>query len=234
MPFLTRMTFRLVTAAALLALGAVAALWFMRGEASLFPRFTEADVQRAVVTTLQRESPAAFLVTGRLDITADITEANTKYLLPEYFDKTISLGTTMSMVRLPGVATYGVDLAGLSIDAVEWTPEDSVVVITIAGVTVHAVEPHLDEMMVRTEVGWARMSARSGRTVERQAIAAAQEALREEANAHLARSPQPVLNTEVALQTLLTPVLQAVGITTPRVRVRIAPALVEDERAPGP
>ena len=107
-------------------------------------------------------------------------------------------------------------------------------VITIAGVTVDAVEPHLDEMMVQTEVGWARMSARSGRTVERQAIAAAQDALREEANAHLARSTQPVLNTEAALQALLAPVLQAVGVTTPRVRVRIAPTLVEDERAPGP
>ncbi|MDZ4701581.1 MAG: DUF4230 domain-containing protein [Rhodothermales bacterium] len=233
MPFLTRLTFRLVTAATLLVIGAAAAVWFMRGEATLWPRFTESEVQNAVITTLQRESPAAFLITGRLDITADITEANTKYLLPEYFDKSISLGTTLSMVRLPGVATYGIDLAGLSVDAVEWTP-DSVVVITIAGVTVHAVEPHLDDMMVHTEVGWARMSARSGRTVERQAIVAAQDALRREANAHLDRSTQPLLNTEAALQALLAPVLQAVGITTPRIRVRIAPALVEDERAPEP
>ncbi len=233
MPFLTRLTFRLVTAAALLVIGAAAAVWFMRDEVSLLPRFTESDVQVAVVTTLQRESPAAFLVTGRLDITADITQANTRYLLPEYFDKSISLGTTRSMVRLPGVATYGVDLRGLSVEAVEWTA-DSVVVITIAGVTVESVEPHLDDMMVQTEVGWARMSARSGRTVERQAIIAAQNALRAEANAHLGRSAQPLLNTEAALQALLTPVLQAVGITTPRVRVRIAPALVEDERAPGP
>jgi Protein of unknown function (DUF4230) len=233
MPFLTRMTFRLVTAAALIVFGAAAAVWFMRGDVSLWPRFTETDVQHAVITTLQRESPAAFLVTGQLEITADITEANTKYFLPEYFDKTISLGTTMSMVRLPGVATYGIDIASLSADAVAWTP-DSVVVITIAGVQVNAVEPLLDEMMVHTEVGWARLSARSGRTVERQAIVAAQNALREEANAHLDRSTQPLQNTETALQALLAPVLQAVGITTPRVRVRIAPALVEDERAPAP
>ena len=171
MSLVTRWTYRLVLAAALLAVGAIGGVWLLRHATDLLPQFTESDIKQVVLTTLQQETPAAVLITGRLQITADISQANTKYLFPDYFDESISLGTTRSTVRLPGEAIYGVDLENLSADAITFTP-DSVLVITITGLQVESVEPNFDGMMVQTEVGWARLSARSGRTVERQAIAA--------------------------------------------------------------
>ncbi|MEZ4699530.1 MAG: DUF4230 domain-containing protein [Rhodothermales bacterium] len=229
MPLLTRWTYRLTLAAVLLVLGAAGGIWLMRQPSLFLPRFTESDIEQVVITTLQRETPAAFLVTGRLDITADITEANTKYLFPEYFDESLSLGTTRSTVRLPGVAAYGIDLSSLSPETIAFT-SDSVLVITVSGIQIESVEPDLGGMMVQTEVGWARLSARSGRNVERRAIIAAQDALREEAVAHIERSGQPLLNTEMALQRLLVPALQSVGVQHPQVRVRIAPTIVEPPR----
>ncbi len=225
-----RWTARVVAIAALLLLGAIGGLWLYRSGALTLPmpRLTEAQVQQTVVTTIQREVPAAFLVTGQLDVTAVITEANTKYFFPEYFDESLSLGTTRSTVRLPGTVSYGVDLSALSPEAVT-LDADSVVVITISDIAISSVEPRLEEMMVQTEVGWARTSARSGRTVERRAVIAAQHALREEAVQHLQRSPTPLLTTEAAFQTMLAPVLAAAGITDPHVRIRIAPTIVEQE-----
>lgn len=225
---LTRWTIRLAAVLLLLALGAIGGIWLMHRGASLFPRLTEHDVQQAVVTTLRREVPAAFLVAGKLEISADFTQEDTKYLLPEYFDETVSLGTTRSTVRLPGVATYGVDLHAFDSTFVALAA-DSTVIITIPGIEVQSVEPDLGGMMVQTEVGWARLSARSGRTVERQAIAAAHDALRSEANAHLLRSVQPLLNTEAAIERLLAPVLMTAGLSRPRIVVRMAPAVVEGE-----
>ena len=78
-------------------------------------------------------------------------------------------------------------------------------------------------MQVQTEVGWARLSAWSGRAVERKAIAYAQKALRTEAEKHLESSARPLINAEAAMSQLLTPVLQAAGIANPVVKLRLIP-----------
>ncbi len=210
----------------LLAVGAGVGMWLMQARFTLPEvQVTQQQVQQLVITRLIDEQPTSFLVTGYLDVTADITQENTKYLFPDYFDEELSLGTTRSTVRLPGRISYGVDLTKLSPDSIV-LEQDSMVVITLGAVEMQSVEPDLENMQIRTEVGWARLSARSGRTVEREAIMFAQKALRNQASEHLQTSGQPVLNTQQALEQLLSPVLQAAGISNPVVRFRIAPAIV--------
>ena len=208
-----------------LALGLAAGMWLMRPQIDL-PQvnITQHDVRQAVVTRLIDEQQASFLIAGYLEIAAEITEENTKYLFPDYFEDMLSLGTTRSTVRLPGRATYGIDLsriypASITLEA------DSTIVVSIVGLEINSVEPELANMQVRTEVGWARLSARSGRTVERKAIVFAQEALRKEAEEHLATSPQPLINAELAMNQLLKPVLTAAGVKNPVVKLRLIPSM---------
>lgn len=220
---LIRWLLKLVFFLLVLVAGVAIGLWYMRPELSL-PKveITQHDVRQAVITHLIDEQQDAFLLAGYLDIAADITQENTKYLFPDYFEDMISLGTTRSTVRLPGRATYGIDLDQIYPVSVTFGP-DSVVVITISGLEIKSVEPYLDQMQVRTEVGWARLSARSGRTVERKAIVFAQQALRDQAEEHLASSAQPMVNAERAMNQMLAPVLQAAGVRNPVVRLRLIP-----------
>lgn len=180
---------------------------------------TQAEVKQLIISRLLREQPASFLVTGHLDIAADITEQNTKYLFPEYLDKSFSLGTTRSVVRLTGRVSYGIDLLKLGDDAISFEP-NNVVVITANELEVEAVDPDLQNMQIKTEVGWARLHSRSGQAVEKKAIVEARNALEAEALAHLATSPQPVANTEAALARLLVPALEAAGVSNPTIRFR--------------
>lgn len=210
----------------LLAVGAGVGMWLMQARLALPDvQVTQQQVRQLVITKLIDEQPTSFLVTGYLDVTADITQENTKYLFPEYFDEDLSLGTTRSTVRLPGRISYGVDLTKLKPDAI-LLEQDSIIVITLGAVEMQSVEADLENMQIQTDVGWARLSARSGRTVERKAIMFAQQALKDQAGNHLQTSGQPVLNTQQALEQLLTPVLRAAGIANPVVRFRIAPATV--------
>ena len=211
--------------ALVLALGLITGMWLMRPKIDL-PRvnMTQHDVRQAVITRLIDEQQASFLIAGYLEIAAEITEENTKYLFPEYFEDMLSLGTTRSTVRLPGRATYGIDLSRIYPSSVI-LEADSTIVISVVGLEINSVEPELSNMQVRTEVGWARLSARSGRTVERKAIIFAQEALRKEAEEHLATSPQPLVNAEQAMNQLLKPVLLAAGMNNPVVKVRLIPSV---------
>ena len=223
---LTRWLMKTLFFLLLLAVGAAAGMWFIKQPKVSLPTFqlTQQDVRQAVITRLIDERQESFLIAGYLDIDAEVTQANTKYFFPEYFENQFSLGTTRSTVRLPGRATYGVDLS--RIYPVSVTLEaDSIVVVSISGLEIKSVEPKLAEMQIQTEVGWARLSARSGRTVERRAIVFAQEALRKEAEEHLTTSSQPLLNAEVAMGHLLVPVLQAAGIRNPIVKLRLIPNL---------
>ncbi len=180
---------------------------------------TQTEVRQLIMSRLLREQPASFLVTGYLDIAADITEENTKYLFPEYFDQSISLGTTKSVVRLNGRVSYGIDLLKLGDESITFEP-NNVVVITVRDLEVEAVDPDLENMQIQTEVGWARLHSRSGQAVEKKALAEAKNALEAEAVAHLQTSPQPLQNTEAALSRLLVPVLEAAGISNPTIRFR--------------
>ncbi len=182
-------------------------------------QFTQADVKEIIISKLHREHPAAFLVSGYLDVSAEITQENTKYLFPDYFDKSISLGTTKSTIRLPGRVSYGVDLLKIGDSSITFEP-NNVVVITVQELEVEAVDADLARMEVQTEVGWARLHSRSGQATEKRAMVIAKEALEAEAISHLETSPQPVFNTESALSRILVPALESAGITDPKIRFR--------------
>ena len=222
MRFFSRLIVRIAGWVLLLGLGVVVGQWYFTQKADTPPLI---NVRQVVHTVLEREAAKSFFVTGSLDVSAHITEANTKYFMPEYFDQNISLGTTRSTVRLPGRISYGVDLSQVGPDAIEVTPSNALI-IALPEVTIHAVEPHLDQMQISTEVGWARLHSHSGQHVEQRALRFAQEALRKNGQQHLATSPQPMKNTEEALRRLLYPVLSSAGVSNPEIIFRTGPVTV--------
>lgn len=207
-----------ITASVLVVVVAVYALRW-----ALTARVTETEVQRTVVTTIQAEAPAAFLVTGTLTMTATATVENTKYLFPDVLR--LPLGTTRATVRLPGRLAYGFEVASLRTEDIR-LGEDGVVEVALPALRVFSVEPDLAAMEMQTDIGWARLYSRSGQRTSERALAFAQEALREQGAAHLETSAQPRIHTAEALQTLLTPALEAAGLDAPRFRIRIGPNLV--------
>lgn len=217
MKFIRRLSFQVALMLLLVAVGVGLGVWWMR------PQVTEEEVRASVVTTIQREAPASFYVTGFLDITTTITVENTKYLFPDLFR--FDLGTTRSTVRTPGRVSYGFDVRALRPEMIA-LGDDGVVSVTLPELSVYSVEPDLSEMEVQTEVGWARMHRSSGQRVEQRAIRHVQQALREQGEAHLKTSTQARVHTAEALRTLLTPVLEAAGLADPRFRIRVGPALV--------
>ena len=186
-------------------------------------RVSEEKVRRAVVTTLQQETPASFYVTGTLQLTAATTVRNTKTLLPDLLD--FSMGTTEASVRLPGRVSYGFDVRKLHGEDIRLL-ENGVVEVMLPSLAIHAVAPRLSEMEVKTDVGWARLYRSSGRRVEQEAIQVAEKALRQQARQHLDTSAEPQLNTARAIKKMLTPVLQAAGVTDPQFRIRMGPEIV--------
>lgn len=193
------------------------------GFRAMQPRLTEEEVQSVVVSTIQREAPASFYVTGYLDVVVTSTVANTKTLFPDLFD--IDLGTTRSTVRMPGRVSYGFDVRRLRPEMIE-VGDDGVVRVTLPELEIYSAEPQLANMEVQTDVGWARLHRSSGRRVEQRAIQAVQRALREQGGAHIQSSTQPRINTAEAMKALLTPVLEAAGIDRPRFAFHIGPELV--------
>ena len=216
-----RLSWILVPLALLLIVGLTLVVLWQVGW--LRPRITEEEVRTAIVATLQREAPASFYVTGTLDLTTTATLENTKRFLPDVLD--FSLGTTEAVVRLPGRAHYGFDVRHLRPQDVRLR-EDGTVEVTLPPLRIYAVEPDLNAMEVQTSVGWARMYRRSGRRVEQQAVRFAEDALRQQAEAHLTEAVQPRVHTAEAMEVLLRPVLQAAGVEHPTFRFQVGPELV--------
>lgn len=212
----------------LVAAASLVGIWYLAP--SLIPlkpfKITENVVRETIITQLRSETPMAFLITGALELSADITEENTKYFFPEYFDDRFSLGTTRSNVRLPGRVTYGVNLQ--DIDSTHISLEnDSLIIIRFDEIEIQSVEADLESMQVMTEVGWARLHSRSGQAVEKLAMIEATNALRVQAGQYIQTNAQPLNNTEQALSDMLKPVLQSLGIQNPVVKCQIVPAIVE-------
>ena len=183
-------------------------------------RLTEDQVRDRVYAAIQREARASFLVTGRLDVVAETRVDNTKTFLPGLLD--VSLGTTTARVRVPGRISYGVDLTRLRASDIV-LGEDGTLEVRLPAVEVHAVEPALSRMEVETDVGWARLHSRSGRTTEHRAIGLVDDVLRTQGSAHLADSDQPGLHTARSVAALLRPVMQAAGLDPSAVVVRVGP-----------
>lgn len=212
---------------ALLVFAAVAAgLWLLWERR---PRLSEAEVREAVYTTIQREAPESFYVTGWLDLTATTTAAGRTVLLPGILD--LGVSRTSTTVRVPARASYGVDVSRLEPGMIRLVG-DSLVVVTLPGVELYSVEPNLSELRVRTDRGWVRLPGGvDPDRVERRALARVERALRRQAAEHLRTSVQPRVNTARALERLLVPVLEATGMEEPRFEFRLGRGVViEPER----
>ena len=189
---------------------------------ALLPAFTEEDVRESVITTIQREAEASFLVTGTLDISATTVVENTREILPQILD--LSLGTSKATVQVAGRAFYGFDVRNLKAAQIR-VSGDTLVEIDVPQPQVLSVEPNLSDMRVWTERGWAR-SQTSTQRAERRAVALINGALMRQARVHVQQSVQPQVNTARALQKLLAPALQAVGMQDPVFRFRIGERIV--------
>lgn len=200
----------------LVLVAAVVLYWWQR------PRLSETQVRETVVTTLQSEAEAAFLVTGVLRITATSTAERTDYLLPRSFR--VRYGNTQATVRVPGHVTYGFQVASLEPEMIRLTPDGSVHV-TLPPLQPYTVDVSLDQIEIQTQAGgWRRWMGdeQQREAVRKQAMQSAYSALRVQAAQHLETATQPRVNTARALEQLLRPVLQAAGLDEPRFQFEIA------------
>jgi hypothetical protein len=188
------------------------------------PRLSEQEVRDVVFSTIQRESPASFLITGWIDVTAVTRVENTRTLLPGIVG--LDLGTTSANVRIPGRVSYGFEVTDLTADMIRLIDENTVEV-EIPDPGIYSVEPNLEQMEVETRRGWARVSSATEDRVRQRAIELVQPTLRAQAQQHLASSTQPRINTADALQRMLHPVLTAAGMQDPQIRFRIGRLIIE-------
>lgn len=186
------------------------------------PRITEQQVRQAVFTTIESESPEAFVVTGRLDISVETRIEDSRVLLPGLIG--LDLGTTRATIRVPGRVSYGFPADSLRPEMVRLT-EAGMIEVELPGLQVYSAEPDLAAMEVETVRGWARLPG-GATEVERQAIGVIEGALRRQAAAHLGSSYQPRINTAQALQRLLRPGLQGLGMRDPTFRFRLGEGLI--------
>ncbi|MGK7311592.1 MAG: DUF4230 domain-containing protein [Candidatus Longimicrobiales bacterium M2_2A_002] len=207
---------RFVVVVAFLALGA-AGLYFLAA-----PGLMEQQVREAILTTVEREVPASFLVTGRLEVTVTTRIEDSRVLLPGIVG--LDLGTARATVRVPGRVSYGFPADSLRPEMVRLAA-DGAIEVELPTLMVYSAEPDLTALEVETERGWARLPG-AREEVERQAIAVIEGALRRQGTAHLASSYQPRINAARALQRLLSPALHGLGVDDPVFRFDIGDDLI--------
>ncbi len=211
-----------LTASVLLLVAAAALVWNI-----VKPRLTEEEVQTLVISTIQREAPASFYVTGTLDITAEAEVTINKVLLPRSIN--LKLQSTTANVKLPGRASYGFDVSALRREDIR-LEEDGAVTVHLPSISVYAVESDLSRMEVETEDGWQRLYSDAGSRAELMAMSHAQDVLEAQAGSHIRTADQPRINTAHALETLLRPILQAAGVEDPQFRFDLGGGLVVEPR----
>jgi hypothetical protein len=180
------------------------------------PRLSETEIRDTVYSTIQRESPASFLITGFLEVTTTTRVANTRRLLPGVVG--IDLGTTSAIVRVPGRVSYGFDARGLTPEMIRVIGDT--IEVVVPDPIVYSVEPNLEQMEVETERGWLRVSSTTDEVRDR-AIELVQATMRTQGETHIRGSSQPRINTADALYEMLRPVLIAMGIDDPVMRFTI-------------
>lgn len=211
---------RFLVLAAVFVAAALIAFWLLR------PRWSEERVRDLVVSTIQSESPASDLVTGRVQIAArrEIHDLGQFDWLPAWLDLPgVNFLDAQTRVEVKGDALYGFDVRALTAEMIRVHP-DGLVDVTLPPLHVIAVDVDLDELRVESQEGVFRSGA--GQTLEREAFADLDRILEAQAARHLETSVQPGVNTAEALEALLTPPLQAAGLDQPRFRFRVGPGLV--------
>lgn len=208
---MVRVVLRVALALVLLVVGIALAL-LLRG-----PSLTEREVREVVFSAIERESPEAFVVTGSLELTITTRIEDSRVLLPGIVG--LDLGTARATVRVPGRVSYGFPADSLRPQMVRLT-EDGVIEVELPELLIYSAEPDLAAMEVETRRGWARLPGAEAE-VERRAIAVIEGAFRRQGAAHLSSSYQPRINSARALQRLLSPALQGLGMDAPSFRFRL-------------
>lgn len=204
--------------AALAALAVGAGLWIARSA----PQLTEDQVRAAAFTAIESESPAAFLVTGRLGLNVTTRVENSKVFLPGLIG--LDLGTTRATVRVPGRVSYGFEVDSLKPEMIRMM-EDGVIQIELPPLAVYSAEADLSQLEVETSRGWARAGSIED-AVERRALTIVEGAMRRQAVSHLRTSYQPRVNTARAMERLLQPALRGLGMEEPVIRFRLGDDVV--------
>lgn len=200
------------------------------------PGPSESAVRRTVLTTVQEEAPASFLVTGTLDISVTVRVDSSQYVTPDWLTYVVGQtqpsllslleGSSQTQVRVPGRVSYGFEVQALTAQMIT-VEDDGVVAVDLPALTVHSVEPRLSRLRVRTSTrGWMRVFPSEVRAdVRKRALDSVREAFRRQAEARIQTATQPRVNTARALQKMLTPPLQAAGLDEPRFRIRVGEQL---------
>ncbi|PEN15312.1 hypothetical protein CRI94_03270 [Longibacter salinarum] len=206
------------------ALIAAVFVWWLRGP-------SEATVRRTVVTTVQSETPASVLVTGKLHMSATIDIDSTSFMTPSWMTSMLQItqpellpyttGTASVRVRIPGTVSYGFNVKDLTSEMI--AVEDRRVTVQVPELSVQSVEPDLRQLEVRTSSsGWMKMfTTDMQEEVQRDALARVEATFRRQANAQLASSTQPKINTARALRSMLTPALESAGVANPSFQFRV-------------
>ena len=200
------------------------------------PRFNEPEVQRRVMTTLQQEAAASFLVTGTLQITVTQTVEQTEHAFPRLAALVrlaqpnwpeLDAATAQAVVRVPGRVSYGFDVGTLRPEAIQVEEKTGRVMVRLPELAVHSVEPFLGALEIKTaSTSWMRLFGDAESDARQQALASVQDVFRTQARQHLNDAAQPRINTAEALRTMLTPALVAAGVPNPQVQFRIGPERV--------
>jgi hypothetical protein len=194
------------------------------------PTWTVDRVRDVVVTTLQQETPASELVTGRVGVTAsrEIQDRGRFSWIPEWIGvpgvNFVGAGVRVEVV---GEALYGFDVRQLTAEMIHMT-DDGAIEVEIPTIYVVAVEPDLARLQLRSREGLLRRGA--GRPLEEEALGDVQHALREQGELHLQQSAQPSINTGQALASMLRPAFRSAGMANPRFRFLIGGDLVLEPR----
>ena len=139
---------------------ATALIWWLGGP-------TQATVQRTIVTTVQQETPASTLITGRLSMTTTVAVDSTSPVTPMWLTSVIqttqpqlmpfTLGTASAKIRVPGTVSYGFDVRQLTPEMIRLV-EDDIVEVRLPPLGVQSVEPDLQRMEMQTaSSGWMKM-----------------------------------------------------------------------------
>ena len=184
---------------------------------SLVPEITETQVQTAVVSTIQSETPEAFLVVGTLRSALTTTTTTTRRLLPDLLG--LELGRSEVEVRVPGRIAYGFDtrqITASDVRLVEGEDGGAIVRVALPPLAVFSVEPVLEEAALRGESGgWIRPSRDAEREALREALGRVRPALHQQGEAHLASNAQPGRNAAEAVAAQLRGPLAALGLEAP-------------------
>lgn len=202
------------------------------------------QVRKTVLTTMQEEAPASFLVTGTLDVQVTVRIDSSQYVTPDWLTYVLRQGNpgllallkghSETEVQVPGRVSYGFDVQALRPDMIS-VRRGQTVVLDLPKLSLHSIEPDLSKLQVRTTTeGWMQVfSTEVPEVVRKRALSAVREAFREQAQARIDTATQPKVNTARALEHMLTPSLKAAGIEDPQFRIRIGERLLRQPEGNG-